>query len=127
MVALVLLLTSAVARAGGDAEPTGLDLLARCHEIDAPQAEDATAQRDQGYCLGYIAGYVSGFAARDATGVAGRFCPPVDARIGDFATAIREWLVLNPDGLDAVGAVVALRAFGWKFPCPEETTREPLR
>ena len=112
-------------RAAGDADPTGLELLQRCYTIeqlgqrDAPAA-DVQLMRDYGYCLGYLVGYVSGFAARDAAGETGRFCPPVDARIADFGAAVREWLVHNPDGLEAMGALVALRALQWKFPCPDQ-------
>jgi hypothetical protein len=116
-------LLSPAARAGSDAEPSGVDLLERCHQIEDPASEGR--QRDHGYCLGYIVGYVSGFAARDAAGTAGRFCPPVNARIVDFAEAINQWLVRNPGGLDALGAVVALRAFQWKFPCAAPDTPQP--
>jgi hypothetical protein len=111
------------ARAGGDADPAGVDLLARCHQLE--EESGAARERDHGYCLGYLVGYVSGFAARDAAGTAGRFCPPVNARIADFASAINEWLVHNPDALETLGAVVALRAFQWKFPCEPRSTEPP--
>lgn len=108
----------------GDADPSGLDLLERCYTLEQSQQQSADADprqaRDYGYCLGFVVGFVSGFAGRDAGGEAGRFCPPTDARIGDFAGAIREWLVAHPGGLEAAGAVVTLQAFQWKFPCPDE-------
>ena len=110
-------------RAAGDADPRGLDLLERCHQLEDRDA--AGMERNHGYCLGYIVGFVSGFAARDVAGTAGRFCPPANARIVDFAEAIDQWLVRNPDGLEKMGAVVALRAFQWKFPCPPGATGEP--
>ena len=124
----LLLAIPGQAHAAGDGDPTGVDLLYRCHAIEqlaqdktgAPDGADAAAMRDHGYCLGYLVGYVSGFAARDAEGEAGRFCPPVNARIGDFAAAVRDWLAANPAGLDMMGALVALRALQWKFPCREE-------
>jgi hypothetical protein len=113
------------AHAAGDGDPTGLDLLYRCHTIEQlaqekPGIADVESARNHGYCLGYLVGYVSGFAARDAEGEAGRFCPPVDARIGDFAAAVRDWLTANPAGLEGMGALVTLRALQWKFPCPEQ-------
>jgi hypothetical protein len=114
------------AAAENDAVPTGIDLLKRCNALDqvaagsAATAVDAEVSQDYGYCLGYVVGFVSGFAARDATGEAGRFCPPENARIVDFVHAINQWLVEHPDGLEAMGAVVALQAFQWKFPCPAE-------
>ncbi len=116
--------------AGGDADPTGLDLLERCHALKQPAGDagndDAArdAARMRGYCIGYLVGFVSGFAARDAAGAASRFCPPVTARIGDFAAAVEEWLVAHPDGLDAMGAVAALQAFQRKFPCPDAVKQE---
>jgi hypothetical protein len=116
------------AHAAGDGDPTGLDLLYRCLTIEQLAREDASAadaeaMRNHGYCLGYLVGYVSGFAARDAEGEAGRFCPPVDARISDFAAAVRDWLTANPAGLESMGALVTLRALQWKFPCPEQARR----
>ena len=129
----LLLAVVGQAHAAGDGDPTGVDLLYRCHTIEQlaqddtlspdDSGADAAAMRDHGYCLGYLVGYVSGFAARDAEGEAGRFCPPVNARIGDFAAAVRDWLAANPAGLDMMGALVTLRALQWKFPCPEETRR----
>jgi len=117
------------AQAGGDGDPTGLDLLYRCHTSeqlarDPAAAADAELMRDNGYCLGYLVGYVSGFAARDAGGAEQRFCPPVNARIADFALAIRDWLTANPAGLEQIGALVTLRALQAKFPCPEEVKRD---
>jgi len=112
------------AAAQNDADPTGIDLLKRCNalQIVAAGQEDGDTEsaQDYGYCLGYIVGYVSGFAARDAAGEAAKFCPPASARIADFARAIDQWLVEHPAGLEAMGAVVALKAFRWKFPCPGE-------
>lgn len=107
-----------------DTDPTGLDLLERCHALtqDADPADVGRA-RLSGYCTGYLVGFVSGFAARDVAGTAGRFCPPADARLIDFADALQAWLVANPDGLDGSGAVVTLRALLSKFPCPD-TIRE---
>jgi len=106
-----------------EAEPTGLDLLERCHALrlmeEAEQPPDEEILRNYGYCLGFMVGYVSGFAARDAAGAAGRFCPPADARIADFVDAVDDWLVVNPQGLEQMGALVALRAFQWRFPCPQ--------
>jgi len=121
----LLLLAFLVALRGdalaGDAEPSGLDLLERCHTLElmdqGGQQPDERMLRDYGYCLGFLVGFVSGFAARDAAGEAGRFCPPPDARIRDFADAIRAWLVQNPDGLQQMGAVVALQALQWRYPC----------
>jgi hypothetical protein len=121
-IALCGVLLSGAAWAAGDAEPRGLDLLERCHQLEDPGEARA---RDHGYCLGYIVGYVSGFAARDVAGRAGRFCPSADARIGDFADAINQWLVENPDALDMIGAVVALRAFQSRFPCDPSTLEGP--
>jgi hypothetical protein len=102
-----------------------LDLLERCHQVDQPGVPEQG--RNHGYCLGYIVGFVSGFAARDVAGTAGRFCPPSDATIADYARAVDQWLVLNPEGLEKMGAVVALRAFQWKFPCDPAVTREPAQ
>jgi hypothetical protein len=119
---LQLCLWALGAIAGTDAEPRGLDLLERCHQLE--DGGEAQA-RDHGYCLGYIVGFVSGFAARDVAGREGRFCPPEDARIVDYANAVNEWLVANPEGLEKIAAVVALRAFQWKFPCDPSVTREP--
>ena len=85
---LALTTSGGAVRAGSDAEPTGLDLLERCHALqlleEAQQPPDEEVLRNYGYCLGYVVGFVSGFAARDALGEAGRFCPPADARIADF-------------------------------------------
>lgn len=106
-----------------EAEPTGLDLLERCHALrlmeEAEPPPDEEVVRNYGYCLGFMVGYVSGFAARDAAGVPGRFCPPADAHIADFVDAVADWLVVNPQGLEQIGALVALRAFQWRFPCPQ--------
>ena len=116
--------------AENDAVPTGIDLLKRCNALDqlsegsAETAADREISQDYGYCLGYVVGYVSGFAARDVTGVEGRFCPPENARIVDFVEAIKQWLVEHPKGLEAMGAIVALQAFQWKFPCPAEARGE---
>jgi hypothetical protein len=112
--------------AENDAVPTGIDLLKRCKALkqgsegSAESAADLETSQDYGYCLGYVVGYVSGFAARDVTGEEGRFCPPDNARIVDFVEAINQWLVDHPDRLEAMGAVVTLQAFQWKFPCPAE-------
>jgi Rap1a immunity proteins len=112
--------------AENDAVPTGIDLLKRCNALNqvgedsAEAAVDTEVSQDYGYCLGYVVGYVSGFAARDVTGEEGRFCPSENARIVDFVEAINQWLVDHPDRLEAMGAVVALQAFQWKFPCPAE-------
>lgn len=111
----------------GDSGPTGLELLEHCRDVQAgtsAQTLDADQQRNYGYCMGYVAGYVSGFAARDASGAAGRFCPPGDARIVDFARAINGWLVAHPEALERMGAAVALSAFQWKFPCPDAVRKE---
>ena len=118
-----MLRTPAVAE--NDAVPTGIDLLKRCNAIKevsegSPRRRPTGNLLDYGYCLGYVVGYVSGFAARDVTGEEGRFCPPDNARIVDFVEAINQWLVDHPDRLEAMGAVVALQAFQWKFPCPAE-------
>jgi hypothetical protein len=122
VLALLLCGCGGAAIAGSDAEPRGLDLLERCHQL--ADGDEAQA-RDHGYCLGYIVGFVSGFAARDVAGREGRFCPPEDARIADYADAINAWLVANPAGLEKIAAVVALRAFQWKFPCDDSVTQEP--
>lgn len=118
---LVLTAGAGVARAGSDAEPTGLDLLERCHALqlmeDAEQPPDAEVLRNYGYCMGYVVGFVSGFAARDAVGEAGRFCPPADARIVDFVAAIQAWLVHSPGALEQMGALVTLQALQHAFPC----------
>jgi hypothetical protein len=120
---LLLALTTrgGAVRAGSDAEPTGLDLLERCHALqlleEAQQPPDEEVLRNYGYCLGYVVGFVSGFAARDALGEAGRFCPPADARIADFVAAIQAWLVQNPDALEQMGALVTLQALQRGFPC----------
>lgn len=111
----------------GDSGPTGLELLEHCREVQSgasSDALDADQQRNYGYCMGYVVGYVSGFAARDASGAAGRFCPPGDARIVDFARAINGWLVAHPEGLERMGAAVALSAFQWKFPCPDAVRKD---
>jgi hypothetical protein len=130
VIALAGFLCTATAGAG-DADPSGLELLERCYTLEQSQAQQAEADprqvRDYAYCLGFVVGFVSGFAGRDASGEAGRFCPPTDARIGDFADAIREWLVVHPAGLEAMGAVVALEAFQWKFPCPDEVKGTPAQ
>jgi len=124
--ALVTALAGHPAAAENDATPTGIDLLKRCNALNqvgqssAETAVDTEISQDYGYCLGYVVGYVSGFAARDVTGAGGRFCPPENARIVDFVQAINQWLVEHPKGLEAMGAVVALQAFQWKFPCPAE-------
>jgi len=118
---LALAAASGVAHAGSDAEPTGLDLLERCHALqlleEAQQPPDAEVLRNYGYCLGYVVGFVSGFAGRDAVGEAGRFCPPAEARIADFVGAIQAWLVRNPDALEQMGALVTLQALQHGFPC----------
>jgi hypothetical protein len=118
LAALAALAAPAIA---GDAEPSGLDLLERCHTLElmdqGGQEPDARMMRDYGYCLGFLVGFVSGFAARDAAGEAGRFCPPADARIRDFADALRGWLVQNPDELEQMGALVMLQALQWRYPC----------
>jgi hypothetical protein len=118
---LVIAAGSGVARAGSDAEPSGLDLLERCHALqlleEAQQPPDGEVLRNYGYCLGYVVGFVSGFAARDAVGEAGRFCPPADARIADFVAAIQAWLVHNPEALEQMGALVTLQALQRAFPC----------
>ena len=114
------------AMAENDAVPTGIDLLKRCNALNqvsegsTESAADREISQDYGYCLGYVVGFVSGFAARDVTGEEGRFCPPENARIVDFVEAINQWLVEHPKGLEAMGAVVALQAFQWKFPCPAQ-------
>ena len=128
LIGLAALALQSDARAAGDGDPTGLDLLYRCHSSeqlarDPGLAQDAELMRDNGYCLGYLVGFVSGFAARDAGGEAQRFCPPVDARIADFSLAIREWLTANPAGLEQMGALVTLRALQAQFPCPDEVKR----
>jgi hypothetical protein len=117
-----LMLWAAFACAQSDSMPTGLDLLKRCNALEqaaANDSEEAEAElvEDYGYCLGYLVGFVSGFAARDVAGVEGRFCPPENARIEDFAHAIQGWLVEHPEGLEKLGAYVAASAFKWKFPC----------
>lgn len=120
-------LALATAAQAGDSGPTGLELLEHCREVQsgvAADALDADQQRNYGYCMGYVVGYVSGFAARDASGAAGRFCPPSGARIVDFARAINGWLVAHPEGLERMGAAVALSAFQWKFPCPDEVRKD---
>jgi len=111
---------------GADTDPTGLDLLERCHAL-TQEADPADAERARlsGYCTGYLVGFVSGFAARDVAGTAGRFCPPADARLIDFADALQAWLVDNPDGLEGSGAVVTLRAFLSKFPCRDGVREIP--
>jgi len=116
----------APAAQGGDTDPTGLDLLERCHAL-TQEADPTDAQwaRLSGYCTGYLVGFVSGFAARDVAGAAGRFCPQADARLIDFANALQAWLVANPDGLDGSGAVVTLRALLSKFPCPDGVRETP--
>jgi hypothetical protein len=116
----------APAAQGGDTDPTGLDLLERCHALtQEADPADAGRARLSGYCTGYLVGFVSGFAARDVAGTAGRFCPPADARLIDFADALQTWLVANPVGLDGSGAVVTLRALLSKFPCPDGVRDAP--
>ena len=109
------------ALAESDAYPTGLDLVKRCHALDQLAREgekpDAETLEDYGYCLGFVVGYVSGFAARDAVGEQGMFCPPADARIGDFVHAIQGWLVEHPEGLEQMGAYVTVQALQSRFPC----------
>ena len=93
----------------------------RCHALEqverAGTTPDAETVEDYGYCLGFVVGYVSGFAARDAVGEQGMFCAPSDATIGDFVRAIQSWLVQHPDGLEQMGAYVAVRALQAKYPC----------
>ncbi len=113
------------AAAQSDGNPTGIDLLKRCNALKqvgaaGQEAGDVEVAQDYGYCLGYIVGYVSGFAARDAAGEAGRFCPPANARIADFAQGIDQWLVDHPAGLEAMAPVVVLQAFRSRFPCTDE-------
>ncbi|HZP88430.1 MAG TPA: Rap1a/Tai family immunity protein [Burkholderiales bacterium] len=118
-----LLTVQGIHAAAGDGDPNGLELLERCHGVQAglsPEELDADQSWHYAYCLGYLVGFVSGFAARDATGTGGRFCPPTEARIADFARAINTWLVGNPDKLESMGAAVALAAFQAKFPCPDD-------
>jgi hypothetical protein len=107
---------------GGDAYPTGLDLIERCNALNVQDSggteADPELQEDYGYCLGFLVGYVSGFAAREVGGEDSLFCPPESARIRDFLEAIHGWLVEHPEGLDKLGAYVAGAAFKWKFPCP---------
>jgi hypothetical protein len=116
---LVLPLPSAPAES--DAYPTGLDLVKRCHALDQVAREgetpDAETLQDYGYCLGFVVGYISGFAARDAVGEHGMFCPPANARIGDFVQAIQSWLVEHPEGLEQMGAYVTVQALQSRFPC----------
>ncbi len=116
---LALPLPRAVAKS--DAYPTGLDLIKRCHALDQVAREggspDAETAQDYGYCLGFVVGYVSGFAARDAVGEQGMFCPPADARIGDFVHAIQGWLVEHSEGLEQMGAYVTVQALQSRFPC----------
>jgi hypothetical protein len=127
-IAFAGMLCAVVARAG-DADPSGLELLERCYTLEESQLQQAETNsrqvRDFGYCLGFVVGFVSGFAGRDASGAAGRFCPPTEARVADFADAIRQWLVAHPEGLESMGALVALQAFQWKFPCPDEVKGQP--
>src|SRR5690349_517984 len=65
---------------GGDAYPTGLDLIERCNALNVQDSGGAEAdpelQEDYGYCLGFLVGYVSGFAAREVGGEDSLFCPP---------------------------------------------------
>jgi len=121
-------LLAAAAPARPDGTPNGLGLVERCNalmqiESDPTLALDADVRQNYGYCLGYIAGFVSGFAGRDALGIGSRFCPPADARIADFVSAIQAWLVRHPEGLEQPGAVVAVRAFQAGFPCPAEALK----
>ena len=68
--ACVLLCASTANAQGGDAYPTGLDLVKRCNALNHRPANEAEAdpelQEDYGYCLGFLVGYVSGFAAVSA-------------------------------------------------------------
>jgi hypothetical protein len=110
--------------AAGDGDPSGLDLIERCHALNLMAGEDPSAVneetlRNYGYCLGYMVGFVSGFAARDAAGIGGRFCPPSNAKIADFVEAMRRWLVDHPDGLNGPGALVTLKALQSAFDCPD--------
>jgi len=118
----IALCTCSAGAQGGDAYPTGLDLVKRCNTLNqrpANQAEaDPELEQDYGYCLGFLVGYVSGFAAREVGGEESLFCPPESAKIRDFMEAIQGWLVEHPEGLDKLGAYVAGAAFKWKFPCP---------
>ena len=117
----ILLFPFRSALAQSDAYPTGLDLVKRCHALEQVErggaAPDAETVEDYGYCLGFVVGYVSGFAARDAVGEPGMFCAPSDTTIGDFVHAIQGWLVQHPDGLEQMGAYVAVRALQAKYPC----------
>lgn len=123
LLALAFVLLACVARPAwpGDGDPTGLDLLERCHALtlidEGQQEPDERMLRDYGYCLGFMVGFVSGFAARDAAGEAGRFCPPEEARIADYIAAVRSWLVENPHGLEQLAAAVVLQSLRWRFPC----------
>jgi hypothetical protein len=123
VVLALLALPLSRALAESDAYPTGLDLIKRCHALDQVAHEgerpDAETLQDYGYCLGFVVGYVSGFAARDAVGEQGMFCPPADARLGDFVHAIQGWLVKHPEGLEQMGAYVTVQALHSSFPCSE--------
>jgi hypothetical protein len=128
--ALALSLTLSAPTLAQDASPTGLNLVERCYALSLmAESTDATTdpktRENYGYCLGYVVGFVSGFAGRDALGAAGRFCPPVDARVSDFVGAIQDWLVGHPEGLEQLGALVTLRAFQARFPCPPEALKDP--
>lgn len=108
--------------AGGDTEPTGLDLISRCNalrlslEQSGPPTEGEAAG-DYGYCLGYLVGFVGGFAARDALGEDARFCPPRDARVIDFLEAMHQWLTTHPADLEQPAPWLAVRAYHDAFPC----------
>jgi hypothetical protein len=121
LVLLVFPLSRALAES--NAYPTGLDLIKRCHALEQVTREDETPDaetlEDYGYCLGFVVGYVSGFAARDAVGAEGMFCAPPDTTIGDFVRAIQSWLVEHPNGLEKMGAYVALQALQAKYPCSQ--------
>ena len=118
----LLTLCGARALAESDSYPTGLDLVKRCHALDAEsqpggQTPDAETLQDYGYCVGFVVGYVSGFAARDAGGKQVMFCPPENATIADFVHAVQAWLVEHPEGLEQLGAYVAAQAFQSQFSC----------
>ncbi len=121
----VWLMLTCLPASAAETDPSGLDLLERCQVMrQTTDPDDAEQARMSGYCTGYLVGFVSGFAARDVTGAGGRFCPPPDARLADFADALQAWLADNPGGLEGSGAVAALRAFLARFLCPEEIRRE---
>ena len=120
--AVLLLQAPCVIAQSTEAMPSGLDLIKRCHALDAAPSEDGDTEpetiEDYGYCLGYLAGFVSGFAARSVGGEQSQFCPPDDASFRDFVDAIQRWLVQHPEGLHKLGAYVAAAAFKERFPCP---------